>query len=107
MQLSAGRKYRMRFINISAAFGSLRVSLRPPSPQGQQGVAPVQEVAWRVIKKDGADLPSAFEKARPASLQVSVGETYDVEFESRQPQELLLEGANPDGRRATQLLNFR
>ncbi len=101
MQLSAGQKYRMRFINISAAFGSLRVSLRPPGEQ--QG----KPVAWRVIKKDGADLPSAYDKLQPASLQVSVGETFDVEFESSSPQELLLEGANPDGRRASQLLNFR
>ena len=97
MQLRTRTKYRFRLINISTAFGSLRVALK------NNGAL----ISWRLLKKDGADLPEAFtSQLSPADLQVSVGETYDVEFETNDPQQILLEGSNPDGRRASQVLNF-
>jgi FtsP/CotA-like multicopper oxidase with cupredoxin domain len=97
MQLKTRTVYRFRLINISPAFGSLHVALKNGGAL----------ISWRVIKKDGADLPAAYNQLQPADQLVSVGETYDVEFESNDPQQIILEGSNPDGRRASQVLNFQ
>jgi len=97
MRLQTGTKYRFRLFNITNATANLRVSL-------QQAGIPVQ---WRLIAKDAVDLPPAAAKMKRAEQIVSVGETYDVEFETAGPQTLTLEGLNPnDGRRATQTLIF-
>jgi FtsP/CotA-like multicopper oxidase with cupredoxin domain len=37
-------------------------------------------VSWRAIAKDGADLPERMATARPASLHIAPGETYDFEI---------------------------
>ncbi len=78
MQLQAGKKYRLRLINISTNNQGLQVSLLNSN-------GPVD---WRLIAKDGADLPSAEVRSSKAQLTVTVGETYDVEFVSPTPQEL-------------------
>jgi len=97
IQLRTGTKYRFRLINITGATAGLRVSLR-------QGGIPLQ---WRVLAKDAVALPPGTTKVKLADQIVSVGETYDVEYEATEPQELTLEGTNPnDGRRATQTLIF-
>ena len=79
MELKAGVKHRFRFINILPN-GNMAVSLR--------GSGPVQ---WRAIAKDGADLPPNQSLMRPAVLTISVGETYDFEFEPNGPGEFRLE----------------
>ena len=81
MQLQAGKKYRLRFINISTNNQGMQVSLRDAK-------GPVE---WRVIAKDAIDRPGNAVQSTPAQLTVSVGETYDVEFSTPRPQELLLE----------------
>jgi FtsP/CotA-like multicopper oxidase with cupredoxin domain len=81
LRLEAGKKYRFRLINISTNNQAMQVSLR--NPQGP--------VEWRVIAKDGADLPLATLHSSKAQLTVSVGETYDVEFSAAAPQDLLLD----------------
>ena len=97
MALTTGTKYRFRFINITPSVGNLRVSLK------HAGVP----VRWRIIAKDAADLPASLASARPADQQISVGETFDFEYEATAPQELTLEGFQPnDGRRVTQMLVF-
>ena len=97
MQLKTGTKYRFRFINITPSIATLRVSMR------QAGV-PTQ---WRILAKDAVDLPPAAAKMKLADQLVSVGETYDFEYEAASPQELTLEGLNPgDMRRAIQNLLF-
>jgi FtsP/CotA-like multicopper oxidase with cupredoxin domain len=97
MHLKTGTKYRFRFFNMTNATANLRVSLR-------QGDVPVQ---WRLVAKDAVDLPPSAAKMKRADQLVSVGETYDVEFEVAGPQTLTLVGMNPnDGRRATQTLIF-
>ena len=70
VELHTGTSYRLRFINITVAQAELRVRLT------NKGV-PAQ---WKVIAKDGADLPSAQLKVSTADIGVSVGETYDVEY---------------------------
>ena len=97
MELATGTKYRFRFMNITPSVANLRVSLR------QAGVP----VEWRAVAKDAVDLPASEATPRPADLQVSVGETYDFEFDATDPVELTLEGLQPnDTRRAVQTLVF-
>jgi manganese oxidase len=97
MRLRTGTKYRFRFMNITPSVASLRVSLR-------QDGAPVE---WRAVAKDAVDLPSSRATMRSADLQISVGETYDFEFEATSPGELTLEGMQPnDTRRVVQTLVF-
>jgi len=54
-------------------------------------------VAWRVIAKDGADLPAARQVTGPARLPLSIGETVDVELARAEPEELRLEARAADG----------
>ena len=81
LQLQAGKKYRFRLINISTNNQAMQVSLRTMN-------GPVD---WQVIAKDGADLPFAAVRPSKAQLTITVGETYDVEFSTATPQELLLD----------------
>ncbi len=85
LELCAGVKYRFRFINIAPHDAQPRVSLL-------SGTEPVQ---WRAIGKDGAALPPAQATLRPARQVISVGETYDFEFEAPAPAELRLEIFRP------------
>ncbi len=70
LQLQAGKKYRLRFINISTNNQGMQVSLRNTN-------GPVE---WLTIAKDGADLPFQTVHPTKAQLTITVGETYDVEF---------------------------
>ena len=97
MELTTGTTYRFRFMNITPSVANLRASLR------QAGVP----VEWRAVAKDAVDLPAFEATMRRADLQISVGETYDFEFEATAPVELTLEGVQPnDTRRVVQTLVF-
>jgi manganese oxidase len=72
INLNSGTKYRLRFINITDNAADLRVRLTSKD-------APVQ---WKVIAKDGADLPPAQLKPSRADMGITVGETYDVEYQA-------------------------
>ena len=85
IELKQGVRYRLRFINITPHDPLLTVSLLVGS----------SPVAWRAIAKDGADLPVSQATERPARQTVSVGETYDFEFEPRSATELWLEVFRP------------
>ena len=80
LRLRAATRYRLRLINITPNSAGLTVTLR-------RGAAPV---TWRALAKDGADLPPAQQTERPASQVVGVGETFDFEFQTAQPEELEL-----------------
>jgi FtsP/CotA-like multicopper oxidase with cupredoxin domain len=97
LRLVTGRKYRFRLINISPNNEGMRASLR------KAGI-PVQ---WHMIAKDGTDLPPAAAAMQTADFRITVGETYDFEFEAIAPQELALEVYVPGAKlRATQGLVF-
>lgn len=81
LHLQAGQKYRFRLINISTNNQGMQVSLR--NSQGP--------VEWSLIAKDGADLPKNVVSSTKAQLTITVGETYDVEFETAVAQDLLLD----------------
>jgi hypothetical protein len=85
MEVKHGVKYRFRFINITPHDPLLSVSL----------LAGSSPVTWRAIAKDGADLPVSQATERPARQVVSVGETFDFEFEPRSASELRLEIFRP------------
>jgi len=82
LQLQTGRTYRFRLINISTNNQGMQVSLRDAN-------GPVE---WLNIAKDGIDLPPHRNKAQ---LTITVGETYDVEFSTTIPQDLLLDLCRP------------
>lgn len=97
LHLQAGKKYRLRLINISTNNQGMQVSLR-----NTQGL-----VEWRVIAKDGADLPPALVQTRAAQLTITVGETYDVEFSTARAQDLVLDLLLPAQKiHVTQTLSF-
>lgn len=76
----AGQPYRIRLINISSGnLGALTIS-------GQHGL-----VQWRAHSKDGADLPRTQALMQDANLLIAPGETYDFEYQPRDPGNLTLE----------------
>ena len=97
LQLQAGKKYRFRLINISTNNQAMQAVLR-----GTSG-----PLNWTIVAKDGADLPSAVVQSSKAHLNVTVGETYDVEFTSPTAQDLVLELLLPGLKvRTSQTLSF-
>ena len=72
---------RLRFISIPAN-GEFVVRLLDANNN---------EVAWRQIARDGADLPAEAVQRSPARTRVDVGITKDFEFTPDQPGELVLE----------------
>jgi hypothetical protein len=54
-----------------------------------------QPAEWRVVAKDGADLPPQQVKTGPAALMFAAGEIYDVEFTPRVGQALTFQFGNP------------
>jgi FtsP/CotA-like multicopper oxidase with cupredoxin domain len=85
IELKQGARYRFRFINITPHDPLLTISL----------LADKDPVTWREVAKDGADLPISQATERPARQTVSVGETYDFEFQSPRAAELRLEVFRP------------
>ena len=85
IHLKQGVRYRFRFINITPHDPLIAVSL----------LAGTSPVSWRAVAKDGADLPNSQASERPARQTISVGETYDFEFEAHSSTELRLEVFRP------------
>ena len=68
LELKAGVPTRLRLINIRSDL-TLDLTLLDGETTAQ----------WRVLAKDGADLAPNQTTPRPATLQMSAGQTYDVE----------------------------
>ena len=86
IELEAGRRYRIRVININPTL-PLTLSLLEDSVPA----------SWRAIAKDGADLPPAHARTRKTVVTMGVGEAYDYEFVAEQPRALWLRVTNPAG----------
>jgi FtsP/CotA-like multicopper oxidase with cupredoxin domain len=69
VELRAGATYRFRLINIRGD-ALLKLALT------QEG----RPASWRIVAKDGADLPTTQVGMHPAALLFAPGEIYDVEF---------------------------
>jgi FtsP/CotA-like multicopper oxidase with cupredoxin domain len=87
IELRSGATYRFRFMHISpddqkrvqlsarAAGAAATVgSAATVREAGEAGGDPIQ---WRLVAKDGADLPPALARTMPADFRIDVGETYD------------------------------
>jgi FtsP/CotA-like multicopper oxidase with cupredoxin domain len=83
--LKAGTRYRFRFINIAPNDSDARISL----------LADSKPVQWRALAKDGWTLPDSQATVRPAIQPITVGETYDFEFQPDHSGKLVLEVAGP------------
>ena len=81
LHLQTGKRYRLRLINIAPNNVALQVSL-----YDGRGLA-----QWQIIAKDGADLPPGAVHPGLTETPITVGETYDAEFETDVPKELVLD----------------
>jgi len=69
LELTAGVPHRLRFIQIDANYSVLRVELRRDSAYA----------SWRLLAKDGADLPGDRRVMSVSRARLGIGETFDVE----------------------------
>jgi len=81
LELHAGVSYRLRVVNITTARPGMRVDLWRDSTM----------LTWRILARDGADLPDADRVVHPARQAVSIGQTADFEFTPSAPGDLRLE----------------
>ena len=87
LQLQAGKRYRLRVINIHTFRPSMRVELK-------QGA---EFLSWRPLAKDGMDVPAERSTARRSAVQMGNGETYDFEFVPAAAGELRIEVLSAPG----------
>jgi len=81
-----GQRYRLRLIDISPNTLGIFSLLGPAGLEH-----------WRAVAKDGAELPIAQAVVRDSRQSIYVGETYDFEYEAREPGSLQLEVVNGPG----------
>jgi len=72
IELKTGTRYRLRFINITTNESDLRVKFVSRD-------APVQ---WKIVARDGANLSAAQQTLSQADVPITVGSTFDVEYQS-------------------------
>jgi len=84
IQLRAGVTYRFRLINIRTDYEATVSIFDDEEP-----------AEWRVVAKDGADLPASQATVRPATLTFAAGEIYDVEFTPTAPGIMTLQFGAP------------
>jgi len=84
MHLRAGVTYHLRLINVRTDYEATVSIFDEKEP-----------AEWRVIAKDGADLPASQATPRAATLTFAAGETYDVEFTPTAPGILTLQFGAP------------
>ncbi|HET9984967.1 MAG TPA: multicopper oxidase domain-containing protein [Longimicrobiales bacterium] len=80
LELRAGTTYRLRLIDIQSDVGNQLDLLDGDKP-----------VKWRLLAKDGRDVPAAQATLRPASLRSAPGEIYDFELTPKAAGELSLQ----------------
>jgi FtsP/CotA-like multicopper oxidase with cupredoxin domain len=84
LDLRAGVTYRFRLINIRTDYFATIALLDGSSP-----------LEWRVVAKDGLDLPPAQATVRPSKITFAAGEIYDVEFTPRAAGDITLQFGAP------------
>jgi FtsP/CotA-like multicopper oxidase with cupredoxin domain len=84
MALRVGTRYRLRVINIRTDFPADVALLDGETP-----------VTWRMIARDGADLPAGQQTVGPATLTFAPGQIYDFEFTPAAPGDLMLKFGYP------------
>jgi len=84
LPLHTGKRYRFRLINITDEGVDLRVRL----------LSGHEPISWKVVAKDGADLPPAQIVTSPADMVLTVGATCDVEVTLEKPGTSWLEASS-------------
>ena len=87
LEMKAGDRYRLRFINIHVFRPSMRMRL----------LGGDQLLTWRGIAKDGMDLLPDQSTTGPSEIQMGNGETYDFEFSPTTPGDIRLDITNAGG----------
>jgi hypothetical protein len=96
LHLEAGRRYRVRIINITEGnTGDLALL---------EGDRPVE---WRLLAKDAIPVSGARSLPGPARVRTSVGETWDFEWTPGRSADLLLEVRNDGALMAEQRIEVR
>ena len=75
LNLKVGTTYRLRIINITVARPGLRVAIRQDSSL----------VRWKLLARDGAELPPDRQIEEPADRPITIGQTFDVELKPQRP----------------------
>ena len=87
LTLKAGVAHRLRMINMTAARPGSRVELRRDTTLTQ----------WRMLARDGAELPEARQVPQRALRRLSIGQTIDVEITPPAPGPLRLDVRSVEG----------
>jgi manganese oxidase len=69
-EMRVGERYRLRFINVHTSRPNLRMRLLDGDDL----------ITWRIVAKDGMDLPEDQLRDAASEIQMGNGETYDAEF---------------------------
>ena len=86
-EMTAGQRYRLRFINVHTYRPSMRMRLMRESAI----------LTWRALAKDGMDLPVDQNVEGPSEIQMGNGETYDFEVIPSGPGDIRLDVTNAGG----------
>jgi FtsP/CotA-like multicopper oxidase with cupredoxin domain len=89
--LRVGERYRFRFVGLAVTSPNATVYLTARPDSSLENLRDTMLVQWRPVAKDGADLPERSRALRPAQQLVSIGETYDFEFQPSMRGELRIE----------------
>jgi FtsP/CotA-like multicopper oxidase with cupredoxin domain len=89
--LHAGRTARLRFMNLTMNVPKPSFFLTGRPDSVFQIANDTMLVRWRLVAKDGFDLPARAQSLRPAEQVVGMGETWDVEFMPERRRALTLE----------------
>jgi FtsP/CotA-like multicopper oxidase with cupredoxin domain len=93
--LHAGRPARLRFMNLGMNFASPSFFLTARPDSIVQIANDTMLVRWKLVAKDGFDLPPGAQVPRPAEVTVGMGETWDVSFTPERRGTLNLEVREP------------
>ena len=89
--LHVGRQARLRILSLNT-YGPVPIVSLTARPDS----APILTrdtllVQWRLVAKDGTDLPATVQTLRSAEVVVTMGETYDFVYTPQRPGQLRLE----------------
>ena len=91
----------LRFVGLTVTSPNATVYLTARPDSSFANLLDTMLVRWRPLAKDGADLPERERTLRLAQQAVSIGETYDFEFQPLQRGQLRLEVRPPSQGRLT------
>jgi manganese oxidase len=87
IEMKAGETYRLRIINITLEKPSMIAWLKKDD----------KVVDWKLVARDGADLPAHEATVQGASLQITIGQTFDALFTPTEPGNYSFEARRGNG----------